>query len=618
MKPSAVLLIDLENFFLSRKQYLEEKAIPPSGWPSFAKDFEQLIAFAQRMAGAPFAVRRAYADYVTLRVGPRDPMRQGVEPVQVFRLSGTRSGSKNAADMRMAMDATALLASAGHAEHFVLVTGDADFIPVILELKRHGRAVSVIGVTGATNGLIQRFVDNFELFEDLLAAEEVEERGGEPAHAGESMATVGNAIRRLLARNRPLRFAAIKPLLSRELDAPFDPGTFGCDTTGDFLRKFERELGVVIRQGQHDSEIDLPGAAPPSTNGHASKVAPRPAARQPAPPPAKPEPHTPDHYRQLLSGRGQPAGAVKVPAVPWAMFTWSCDAVAVLLAPPAGEPTHTTDLLARLIKAADGVPVPDLVKHLRLFYPTLRAGLPEEGAAGVYALPAGTSGEQLRRSVLGYITHVLNGRLAESAVPGGVRPEALAAVFEPGAALEQVTAEVVAALAQPAPTPQPVRRPAPSVEETHTPANYLKLLKLGGLRGSETEGLKILPVPWPSVERVCADAFPLLCPATGGGPATRDDLCVRLIEAGKELCVERYDQHVRRALGLLRVAGELGDESGAFALNADITSAADLRNRRSRSSSNCSNCGSRSASSTTRSARRRSPRRSRPGRSPTS
>ena len=232
MKPSAVLLIDLENFFLSRKQYLEEQAVPPSGWPSFAKDFEQLIAFAQRMAGAPFAVRRAYADYVTLRVGPRDLMRQGVEPVQVFRLSGSRSGSKNAADMRMAMDATALLASAGHAEQFVLVTGDADFIPVILELKRHGRAVSVIGVTGATNELIQRFVDNFELFEDLLAAEEVEVRSGELALTGDGMEKVATAIRRLLARNRPLRFAAIKPLLSKELDYPFDPGVFGCDTAG--------------------------------------------------------------------------------------------------------------------------------------------------------------------------------------------------------------------------------------------------------------------------------------------------------------------------------------------------------------------------------------------------
>src|SRR5436305_9034210 len=107
MKPSAVLLIDLENFFLSRVQFFNERSIPAGSRPAFAKDFQQLITFAQRMAGAPFAVRRAYADYVTLRVGPRELMRQGVEPVQAFRLSRARSGSKNAADMRLALAATA-------------------------------------------------------------------------------------------------------------------------------------------------------------------------------------------------------------------------------------------------------------------------------------------------------------------------------------------------------------------------------------------------------------------------------------------------------------------------------------------------------------------------------
>ncbi len=590
MKPSAVLLIDLENFFLSRVQHFDSKAIPPSGRPAFARDCEHLIAFAQRMAGVPFAVRRAYADYVTLRVGPRELMRQGVEPVQVFRLSGARSGSKNAADMRMAMDATALLASAGHAEHFVLVTGDADFIPVILELKRHGRAVSVIGVTGATNELIQRFVDNFELFEDLLAAEEVEIRSGELAPVGDGLEKVAGAVRRLLARNRPLRFAAVKPLLSKELDAPFDPGVFGCDTTGEFLRQFATELGIVIRQGQHDSEIDLPGVTPNGTNGTGF----RPAARLPHKPTAKPLPeqpaaaqlptadhHTAAHYRQLFAGRGPVGGGVKVPAVPWAVIEWSCDAVVALLAPPAGEPTHTTNLLPKLLKAADGSTTPDLVKHLRLFYPTLRAGLPVQGADGVYSLPAECSGEQIRLSVLGYIGYVLNSRLSESGVAGTIRPDTLAAVFEPGPALERATAEVATALARPGPArpPEALEPGPPSADDTHTPAGYLKLLKAGGAKGSETESLKVLPVPWPSVERACADAFPLLYAGAGGGPLPRDRFHALLCAAGKDLFIEQYPQHVRRVLGILRVAGDVTEENGTIALAPDVATAQELRNR---------------------------------------
>jgi uncharacterized LabA/DUF88 family protein len=595
MKPSAVLLIDLENFFLSRVQYFNQKGIAPTNRPSFADDFERLITFAQRMAGGPFAVRRAYADYATLRAGPRDLMRQGVEPVQVFRLSG----SKNAADMRMAMDAAALLNGAGQIDHFILVTGDGDFIPVILELKRHGHTVSVIGVTGATNELLQRFVDNFELYEDLLAAEEVEARTGAVEQTADSLAHVAACVRKLLAQKGSLRFAAVKPLLSKELGHPFDPGAFGCDTTGEFLQKYQTELGVVIRQTQHDKELDLPSAAvaPPQNGTNGSKIGPKPPARvaaekpadKPAPKPSGPEHHTPIHYMQLLTGRGQAAsavGTVRVPAVTWAAIAWAADTLAVLLAPPRGEPTHTTKLLPKLVNASDKSDIPDLVKQLRAIYPILRAGLGAQPPDGVYALTEGATGEGVRRGIFQYIGYVLKCRLADTGVTGEARPDVLAAVFDPGADLERATAEIAAALAEPppvAPTPEPAPvappkpRPVPSSDDHHTAASYSKLLKAGGAKGSDTESYKVLPVPWPSVERVCTDLVPLM--AALEAPLGRDQLTARVIEAGREAYIERYDQHVRRALAIFRTAGDLTEAEGVCALNPDVTSGPELRNR---------------------------------------
>jgi len=85
----------------------------------------------------------------------------------------------------------------------------------------------------------------------------------------------------------------------------------------------------------------------------------------------------------------------------------------------------------------------------------------------------------------------------------------------------------------------------------------LALLKAGGPKGSETEAFKVLPVPWTSVERICADTFTLLAPAVGGGPLTREQFTPRLLDAGKELFVEKYDQHVRRVIGILRLSGDL-------------------------------------------------------------
>jgi uncharacterized LabA/DUF88 family protein len=592
MKPSAVLLLDLENFYCSREDYCRTGS--PSGYDRnrFAYDLEKLLAFARSMVDSlPFTVRRAYANFNAarypggappqhyLRHIPDELMRQGVEPVQVFRLS--QSGSKNAADMRMAMDATALLNGVGNVEHFVLVTGDADFIPVILELKRHGYSVSVIGVTGATNSLIQRFVDNFELFEDLLAAEEAEEQSGERSPAAD-IAPVVAAVRNLLSRTRPLRFAAVKPLLSKELGHAFDPGAFGCDSTGEFLRKYQNELGVVIRPTHHDQEIDLPGSVP----GPNGSKAPRPARQEKPAKQAEPEPHSREHYHQLLTSRGQTGsavGSVRVPAVPWPVLVWGCDTAATLLAPPTGSATHTTSLQPKLIKAAEGVEIADIVKHLRMFYPILRAGLPVQSADGVYSLPADTTGETIRTSVLSYIGYVLKTRLSEHSIAGEICPDALAACFDPGDALGQVTAEVTAVLTQPAPALRAeapaTPKPAPGVEEIHTPAGYMKLLKAGGAKGSETESYKILPVPWPSVQRVCADAFPLLCTANGSAPMPRGQLTTQLVEAGQELHVERYERHVRRALGILRIAGDIIEVDGIVGLNPEITSAIDLRNR---------------------------------------
>lgn len=584
MKASAVLLIDLENFFCSREDFCRKSLNPLYDRARFNDDLERLIAYARAMTAArgtvaelPFTVRRAYADFNAVRYVPGGPqhylrqipeevLSQGVEPVQVFRLS---RGGKNAADMKMAMDATTLLFTAGHVEHFVLVTGDADFIPVILELKRHGRAVSVIGVTGATSPKIQRFVDNFELFEDLLAAEEVEARTGDTAPAADGMGQVAVAIRSLLNRSHPLRFAAVKPLLSKELGHAFDPAAFGCDTTGDFLRKFYVELGVVVRAGTHDSEIDLP-------NGHA-KDAPAPIAEKPAKAPG-PEPHTAAHYKRLLSGtRGAGDGAGKVYGVPWSVVVWTCDAVVPLLAAPAGTPAHSVRLLQKLVEAADASVIRDVVKHVRLFYPTLRAGLPAPGADGTYSLPPDATGETIRRGVLRHVANVLRIRLAESGTTGEARAEQLAAVFDSGAAADEATREFAAALAETPPEPL-APKPAPTpAEDLHTAVGYVKLLKAGGEKGSETAIYKVLPVPWSSVERVCADAFDILSAA--GAPLPREQLSARLIDAGKELSAEKYEQHVRRALGILRLAGDIVEDGSAVSLGADVVSGFDLRGR---------------------------------------
>lgn len=261
---SSILLIDLENFYLAREHNIGIYAAT-----ELSADLEALSKFVMEVSGdRRVTVRRAYANYNTarqssefgrwdffLQKAPKALMERGIEPVQVFRFPG--GGNKNAADMRMAMDASVLVAENHRIEQCILVTGDADFIPLILDLKRRGIEVVVIGVRAHTKTVLLRYCDRFEYFEDLIVASEIE--GETTTNLDETRA----ALHAILARRLRLPFAAVKPLLSRQLRRPFDPTRFDCENTGDFLRTFSERLGVLIAEGQSDWEVRLPGVDPP-------------------------------------------------------------------------------------------------------------------------------------------------------------------------------------------------------------------------------------------------------------------------------------------------------------------------------------------------------------------
>jgi uncharacterized LabA/DUF88 family protein len=285
---SAALLIDLESFFLARE---ERGGDERRGEPyDFGEDLGSLLRIAGRLAGtARFAVRRAYADFQVarrreqedrwdfyLRATTRPLMDHGIEPVQLFRYPG--GSRRGAADLRLGLDAVGLLGGRAPVQHFVLVAGDTDLVPLLLELRRQGARVTVVGVAGRTRGIVQRYCDGFEVFEDLLAALDADRDEG-------GMAAVRTALHAVLARRRPLGAAAIRPLLGAELGRSFDPAPFECADTAEFLERYQRELGIVVRRRDQEVLIDIGEA------GAAGGLRERTAR------------HTPYEYRWLLRMR---------------------------------------------------------------------------------------------------------------------------------------------------------------------------------------------------------------------------------------------------------------------------------------------------------------------------
>ncbi len=329
---TSVFLIDLENFYLCREQRWREqnRELPFE----CELDLNALFGFAAQLAGnRRIVISRAYADFNGYRYDEsagrreyflqplaRSLMEIGIEPVQVFRYPGGRN--KNTVELRLAMDAVAMAASET-ADHFILVTGDTDVIPLILELKSRGAETAVIGVQGSTKTLLERYSDHFDYFENMIT-----QRGAASSSNRPDLSIVRDALHALLHRQRPIKFAAVKPLLSQTMMQVFDPRMFDCETTGEFLREYKDELGIVIRRGLYDLEVDIHGSEPVYGQqlggeinnqggpipGPAPGIAPLMApgygpgpptsTGPPVPSPAEPLEHTARRYRALLQ-RGQ-------------------------------------------------------------------------------------------------------------------------------------------------------------------------------------------------------------------------------------------------------------------------------------------------------------------------
>lgn len=126
-------------------------------------DLGAIIDYAASFGTVAFT--RAYADWsVPANAAYRNPLvNWSVDLVQLFPASGT----KNGADIRLAVDAVEDLGRHPEISHLVFVAGDSDYVPLAQRCKRLGRYVVGIGVAGSTSGALvsacNEFIDYAEL-----------------------------------------------------------------------------------------------------------------------------------------------------------------------------------------------------------------------------------------------------------------------------------------------------------------------------------------------------------------------------------------------------------------------------------------------------------------------
>src|SRR5216110_2472280 len=139
-------------------------------------------------------VRRAYADWSYFEEDRRMLTRHHVELIEIPQRMG--SVRKNAADIKMAVDAIELCFERDYITTFVLGTGDSDFTPLVHKLRELNRRVIGIGVEASTSALLPPACDEFLFYERL--------EGVEPVAARRTPARAARAKRPAVVEEEPV------------------------------------------------------------------------------------------------------------------------------------------------------------------------------------------------------------------------------------------------------------------------------------------------------------------------------------------------------------------------------------------------------------------------------
>ncbi|GAA3346771.1 hypothetical protein GCM10020358_59050 [Amorphoplanes nipponensis] len=265
------MFLDYENLAISARDHL--------GGLSF-----ELRPVADALAErGRVVVRRAYADWSYFDEDRRMLTRSHVELIDIpQRMNASR---KNAADIKMVVDALEVAFERAYISTFVLCTGDSDFTPLVHKLRELNKRVIGVGVEKSTSALLPPACDEFLYYDRLegVEAPPVRTRPSRPASppvaeplpvAPEPRPAEDEAVRdvdtlaALVAQtvaglqrssNGTVTASTLKRTLLRK-DPTFNEADYGFRAFGELLRHLSGSNVVELTAGsaKGDPEVTLP------------------------------------------------------------------------------------------------------------------------------------------------------------------------------------------------------------------------------------------------------------------------------------------------------------------------------------------------------------------------
>ncbi|HEY5890864.1 MAG TPA: NYN domain-containing protein [Acidimicrobiia bacterium] len=235
------LFIDFENLAIGAREAL--------GGMEF--DFEPIAnALAER---GRVVARKAYADW-TMFDGARQRMtRSHVELIEIPQRMG--ASRKNAADIKLVVDAIELAFERDYVTTFVICTGDSDFTPLVHKLRELNKKVIGVGVKASTSALLPPACDEFLFYENLEGVEPLRpDTPPQPESTpGDSQPQLESLITTTLAglsrsSGGEVLASSLKRAMLRK-DSTFSETDHGYRAFGELLRDLESEGVIELSEG---------------------------------------------------------------------------------------------------------------------------------------------------------------------------------------------------------------------------------------------------------------------------------------------------------------------------------------------------------------------------------
>ncbi len=234
------LFIDYENLAIGAREAL--------GGMEF--DFEPIgNALAER---GRVVSRKAYADWSMFAEARQKLTRSHVELIEMPQRMG--ASRKNAADIKMVVDAIEVAFERDYVTTFVICTGDSDFTPLVHKLRELNKRVIGVGVKASTSKLLPPACDEFLFYENL---EGVDPSRQDNDRANGDAGTETPALESLISTtlsgllrtgSGEVLASSLKRALLRK-NSTFSEADHGFRAFGELLRHLESKGTIELSEG---------------------------------------------------------------------------------------------------------------------------------------------------------------------------------------------------------------------------------------------------------------------------------------------------------------------------------------------------------------------------------